>query len=164
MHLFCYPTGQKMSQIRFRWFSAKTKLLLAHSLRVELFGAKFCDHSPICAIQDLGAKDLEVLVCDIYIYIDLKCCWIMLQREELLAIRQSSIRLEDVDCPKITCLGLARTYPLHKAAKLDRRQGKVDVLCQEFHFPKRVCLQIVGLGWVLKHITVKDIKRYRYWR
>lgn len=99
-----------------------------------------------------------------YIYIDLKCCWIMLQREELLAIRQSSIRLEDVDCPKITCLGLARTYPLHKAAKLDRRQGKVDVLCQEFHFPKRVCLQIVGLGWVLKHITVKDIKRYRYWR
>eukprot|EP00434_Breviolum_minutum_P012480 symbB.v1.2.010995.t1/scaffold687.1/size172701/1 len=26
----------------------------------------------------------------------------------------------DVDCPKITCLGLARTYPLHKAAKLDR--------------------------------------------
>ena len=54
----------------------------------------------------------------------------MLQREELFAIRQSSIRLEDVDCPKITCLGLARTYPLHKAAKLDRRQGKVDVVGQ----------------------------------
>ena len=35
-------------------------------------------------------------------------------------LKQHGFDAMDVDCPKITCLGLARTYPLHKAAKLDR--------------------------------------------